>query len=55
VIKHQTVIGVGSKAQLTPPSNARVGDRVIMTKGPAIEVAGIAIEIARRYRQRTQG
>ena len=36
-----TVIGVGSKEQLTPASNARVGDRVIITKGPAIEAAGI--------------
>jgi hydrogenase maturation factor len=36
-----TVIGLGTKEQLTPPSNARVGDRVIMTKGPAIEAAGI--------------
>ena len=36
-----TVIGLGTKDQLTPPSNARVGDRVIITKGPAIEAAGI--------------
>ena len=36
-----TVIGLGKKSQLTPASNARVGDRVIMTKGPAIEAAGI--------------
>ncbi|MFC1939616.1 AIR synthase family protein [Chloroflexota bacterium] len=36
-----TVIGLGSKDQLTPPSNARAGDRVIMTKGPAIEATGI--------------
>ena len=36
-----TIIGLGTKDQLTPPSNARVGDRVIMTKGPAIESAGI--------------
>jgi hydrogenase maturation factor len=36
-----TVIGVGAKEQLTPASNARVGDRVIITKGPAIEAAGI--------------
>ena len=36
-----TVIGLGSKDQITPPSNARVGDRVIITKGPAIEAAGI--------------
>jgi hydrogenase maturation factor len=36
-----TVIGLGSKEQLTPASNARIGDRIIMTKGPAIEAAGI--------------
>ncbi len=36
-----TVIGLGKKSQLTPASNAQVGDRVIMTKGPAIEAAGI--------------
>jgi len=36
-----TVIGLGTKEQLTPPTNARVGDRVIMTKGPAIEAVGI--------------
>ncbi len=36
-----TIIGLGTKDQLTPPSNAQVGDRVIMTKGPAIEAAGI--------------
>ena len=36
-----TVIGLGTKDQLTPPSNARVGDRIIMTKGPAVEAAGI--------------
>lgn len=36
-----TIIGLGSKAQLTPASNARIGDRVIMTKGPAIEATGI--------------
>jgi len=36
-----TMIGLGKKDQLTPASNARVGDRVILTKGPAIEAAGI--------------
>ena len=36
-----TVIGLGSKKQLTPASNARIGDRVIMTKGPAIEATGV--------------
>jgi len=36
-----TIIGIGKKSQLTPASNARVGDHVIMTKGPAVEAAGI--------------
>ncbi len=36
-----TVIGLGKKSQLTPASNARTGDHVIMTKGAAIEAAGI--------------
>ncbi|RZN62322.1 AIR synthase family protein [Methanonatronarchaeum sp. AMET6-2] len=36
-----TVIGFGKKEDLTPPSNAREGDEIIMTKGPAIEAAGI--------------
>ena len=36
-----TIIGLGTKDQLTPASNAKVGDRVIMTKGPAVEAAGI--------------
>ncbi len=36
-----TVIGIGKKSQITPASNARAGDRVIMTKGPAIEATGI--------------
>ncbi len=36
-----TVIGLGSKDQITPASNARVGDRIIITKGPAIEAAGV--------------
>lgn len=36
-----TVIGLGAKEQLTPASNAKVGDKVIMTKGPAIEATGV--------------
>jgi hydrogenase expression/formation protein HypE len=36
-----TIIGLGKKSQLTPSSNARAGDRVIMTKGPAVEATGI--------------
>lgn len=36
-----TVIGLGTKSQLTPSSNAKIGDKIIMTKGPAIEATGI--------------
>jgi len=36
-----TVVGIGDRNQITPASNARVGDRVIITKGPAIEAVGV--------------
>ncbi len=36
-----TMIGIGRKDQITPANNARVGDRLIITKGPAIEAVGI--------------
>ena len=36
-----TVIGLGKKEQLTPSSNAKIGDKIIMTKGPAVEATGI--------------
>lgn len=36
-----TMFGIGKKEQLTPPSNAKVGDKIIITKGPAIESTGI--------------
>jgi hydrogenase expression/formation protein HypE len=36
-----TIIGFGNQDQITPPSNAKVGDKIIMTKGPAIEAVGI--------------
>jgi hydrogenase maturation factor len=36
-----TIVGIGSKSQLTPACNAQTGDCVIMTKGPAIEATGI--------------
>ncbi len=35
-----TVMGIGKKSQLTPPCNARIGDRVIITKGPAVQTTG---------------
>jgi len=36
-----TMIGLGKKEQLTPASNAQIGDKVIVTKGPAIEATGV--------------
>ncbi len=36
-----TIVGLGTKSQLTPACNARIGDCIIMTKGPAIEATGI--------------
>mgnify|MGYP005831076997 CR=1 FL=1 len=36
-----TVIGLGREDQITPPSNAKVGDKIILTKGPAIEATGV--------------
>ena len=38
-----TVMGIGKREQITPACNARVGDRVIMTKGPAIEATGLLV------------
>lgn len=36
-----TVWGFGKREELTPPSNAKIGDKVVITKGPAIEATGI--------------
>ena len=36
-----TVIGMGKKDQLKPPSNAKIGDKIVLTKGPAIEAVGV--------------
>ena len=36
-----TVIGVGGKDEYVTPRLARAGDRIIITKGPAIEAVGI--------------
>ncbi|MEX2721159.1 MAG: AIR synthase family protein [Candidatus Wukongarchaeota archaeon] len=36
-----TVIGIGEKARYVTPEGARSGDKVIITKGAAIEAAGI--------------
>jgi len=36
-----TVIGIGEKEEYVTPKLARSGDKIIITKGPAIEAAGI--------------
>jgi hydrogenase expression/formation protein HypE len=36
-----TVMGLGKRSQITAACNAKVGDRVIMTKGPAVEATGL--------------
>lgn len=36
-----TVIGIGEKDEYVTPSLARAGDKIIITKGPAIEAVGI--------------
>jgi hydrogenase expression/formation protein HypE len=36
-----TMVGIGSKDEYVTPRLARVGDKVIITKGPAIEATGI--------------
>lgn len=36
-----TVIGVGEKGEYVTPKMARAGDKIIITKGPAIEATGI--------------
>jgi hydrogenase maturation factor len=36
-----TVIGVGEKDEYVTPRFARAGDRIVITKGPAIEATGI--------------
>jgi len=36
-----TVWGFGNESELTPPSAARPGDRLVITKGPAVEATAI--------------
>jgi hydrogenase maturation factor len=36
-----TIVGFGRKEQLTPSNNARAGDRLIVTKGAAIEAGAL--------------
>lgn len=48
-----TVVGLGKKDQLTAACNARVGDRVLLTKGPAIEaVALLACQAEEKLKQK---
>jgi hydrogenase maturation factor len=50
-----TVIGIGSKSQLTPASNAKILDKIIMTKGPAIEAVGVLTAQAEKSLGKTFG
>lgn len=34
-----TVFGSGKESDLTPPTNAQTGDKILMTKGPALQAA----------------
>lgn len=36
-----TVLGIGDPADLVRPDGARAGDRILITKGPAIEATGL--------------
>src|SRR4030042_2165754 len=35
------LVGIGNKGEYVSPSLARAGDKIIITKGPAIEATGI--------------
>ena len=36
-----TVLGVGTESELIDPRRAEVGDRIVITKGPAVETTGL--------------
>ena len=38
-----TIVGVGEKDEYVTPSMARAGDKIIITKGPAIEATGLVL------------
>ncbi|MEM4206903.1 MAG: AIR synthase-related protein, partial [Nitrososphaerota archaeon] len=47
-----TVIGIGKRDQVKPPSNAKVGDKILLTKGPAIEATGVlAVQAEKTLRE----
>lgn len=48
-----TVWGFGNKRELTPASNAQIGDRIVITKGPAIETVGILAYLAEERLKQT--
>jgi hydrogenase expression/formation protein HypE len=50
-----TVISVGEKEEYVTPAMARAGDRMIITKGPAIEAAGILAAMFPRLMAREFG
>jgi hydrogenase maturation factor len=50
-----TVVGVGSKDEYVTPTLARAGDKIIITKGPAIEATGIFAAMFPRLIEREFG
>jgi len=50
-----TVICVGPKDKYVTPAMARIGDRVIITKGAAVEAAGLFAVVFREQVERTYG
>ncbi len=47
-----TVIGMGKRDQIKPPSNAKVGDKILLTKGPAVEAVGVlAVQAEQNLRE----
>jgi hydrogenase expression/formation protein HypE len=44
-----TMLGIGEKSKLTPSSNAKIGDKVVITKGPAIEATALLANLFPSY------
>ena len=50
-----TVVAIGEKDEYVTPSLARAGDKIIITKGPAIEATGIFAAMFPRLLEREFG
>ncbi|MBB5254691.1 AIR synthase family protein [Sulfurisphaera ohwakuensis] len=44
-----SMIGIGEKEKLGTPSKVRIGDSIIITKGPAIEATGLLVNLYPEY------